>query len=85
MDRAPQQRLLDLDAFLLQVLNDPVRSGVFFAATTPAQIVDLASECGHKIAADDFCTLLQSNSGEFWVYGSSTMNPINHLQKVFSV
>ena len=85
MDRTPQQRLLDLDAFILQVLNDPARSGDFFAATTSEQMVDLATDCGFRFTPDDFSALLQSDQGEFWVYGYSAWNPLNHLRKVFSV
>ena len=71
--------------FRRQVLNDSGRSGDFFAATTSGQIVDLATECGFRFTAADFSALLQSNQGEFWVYGYNARNPLNHLQKVFSV
>jgi len=84
VDQISEYRLQNLDAFILQVLNDPARSGTFFAASTPEQIVDVAGACGFKITAADFRDLLQSNAGEFWIYGRSDKNPINHLCRVFS-
>ena len=79
--------LLDaLDHFLHQVDGDPEFEHEFYAATTPGEMVALAVNGGILIEADDFRALLRSGSTEFWlVRGGGNINPIAHLQQVFSV
>ena len=79
--------LLDaLDHFCLLVDGDPEVGRVFYAATTPEEMVALAVHCGILIDADDFRALLRSGSTEFWVVGGEVgANPIAHLQQVFGV
>ena len=79
--------LLDaLDHFLHQVDGDPEFEQEFYAATTPGEMVALAVNGGILIEADDFRALLRSGSTEFWlVRGGGNINPIAHLQQVFSV
>jgi len=79
--------LLDvLDHLCLLVDGDPEMAGDFYTANTPEEMVELATESGILIDADDFRALLRSGSTEFWeVGGEDSDNPIAHLQKVFSV
>lgn len=79
--------LLDaLDHFCHQVDTDPDVARLFYAATTPEEMVDLVQECGIFIGPDDFRALLRSGTTEFWlVRGGSAINPIAHLQQVFRV
>ncbi len=79
--------LLDaLDHFCLLVDGDPEVGRVFYAATTPEEMVSLAVEGGILIDAEDFRALLRSGSTEFWlVRGEDETNPIAHLLKVFRI
>ena len=79
--------LLDaLDHFCLLVDGDPEVGRVFYAATTPEEMVALAVDGGILIDAEDFRALLRSGSTEFWlVRGEESANPIAHLQQVFGV
>ena len=79
--------LLDaLDHFCLLVDGDPVVGRVFYAATTPEEMVTLAVDAGILIDAEDFRALLRSGSTEFWlVRGEDESNPIAHLLKVFRI
>jgi len=79
--------LLDvIDHLCLLVDGDPEFAGDFYAASTPIEMVELARESGILIDADDFRALLRSGSTEFWlVRGDERVNPITHLQKIFSV
>ena len=81
------QPLLDaLDHFCHQVDGDPEFERVFYAATTPAEMVTLAVESGILIEADDFRALLRGGSTEFWlVRGNDGDNPIAHLRTVFGL
>ena len=81
------QPLLDaLDHFCHQVDGDPEFERIFYAATTPAEMVTLAVESGILIEADDFRALLRSGSTEFWVVrGEDATNPITHLLRVFGI
>jgi hypothetical protein len=79
--------LLDaLDHFCHQIAIDPGVSRLFYAATTPDEMVALVQDCGIFIGPDDFRALLRNGTTEFWlVRGGSTINPIAHLQQVFRV
>ena len=79
--------LLDaLDHFCLLVDGDPEVGRVFYAATTPEEMVSLAVEGGILIDAEDFRALLRSGSTEFWlVRGEDETNPIAHLLKIFRI
>jgi hypothetical protein len=79
--------LLDaLDHFCHQVATDPDVARLFYAATTPDEMVGLVQECGIFIGPDDFRALLRNGTTEFWlVRGGSAINPIAHLQQVFRV
>jgi hypothetical protein len=79
--------LLDaLDHLCTQVDDDPEFARIFYAITTPDQMVDLAVESGILIDADDFRALLRSGSTERWlVRGEDSSNPIMHLQQVFAI
>lgn len=79
--------LLDaLDHFCHQVDGDPDFERIFYAATTPEEMVALAVNGGILIEAEDFRALLRSGSTEFWlVRGEDATNPIAHLQKVFNL
>ena len=79
--------LLDaLDHLCHQVDGDPDFARIFYAASTPAEMVNLAVERGILIEADDFRALLRSGSTEFWVVrGEDATNPITHLLRVFQI
>ena len=79
--------LLDaLDHFCHQVDTDPGVARLFYAATTPDEMVALVQDCGIFIGPDDFRALLRNGTTEFWlVRGGSAINPIAHLQQVFRV
>lgn len=86
VDSSSQPLLDALDHFCHQVDGDPDFRRVFYAATTPAEMVALAVESGILIDEEDFRALLRSGSTEFWlVRGSDGNNPIAHLQNVFRV
>ena len=86
MDSCSTPLLDALDHFLHQVDGDPEFEHEFYAATTPGEMVALAVNGGILIEADDFRALLRSGSTEFWlVRGGGNINPIAHLQQVFSV
>ena len=86
MDSGSTPLLDALDHFLHQVDGDLELEREFYAATTPAEMVDLAVNGGILIGADDFRALLRSGSTEFWlVRGVGNINPIVHLQQVFRV
>ena len=86
MDSSSQPLLDALDHFCHQVEGDPGFSSLFYAATTPGEMVTLAVESGILIDEEDFRALLRSGSTEFWlVRGGDGNNPIAHLQKVFRV
>ncbi len=79
-------RLDALDHFCHQVETGPDVARLFYAATTPGEMVDLVQECGIFIGPDDFRALLRSGTTELWlVRGGSAINPIAHLQQVFCV
>ncbi|MFZ4803276.1 MAG: hypothetical protein ACOYLI_01275 [Synechococcus lacustris] len=85
MEQSSHQLLDALDHFLHQVDGDPEFERIFYAATTPAEMVSLAVNSGILIEADDFRALLRSGSTEFWVACGDSRNPITHLQKIFKV
>ena len=86
MDHASQPLLDALDHLCHQVDGDAAFDRAFYAADTPQEMVDLAVESGILIDADDFRALLRSGSTEFWlVRGGDGINPIVHLQRVFSL
>lgn len=85
LENSPLHSLDALDHFLHQVDGDPAVETVFYAATTPAEMVELAVNGGILIDADDFRALLRSGSTEYWISSGYSRNPISHLQKVFGV
>ena len=85
MDRITEYRLQNLNAFVLQILNEPVRSATFYAATTPEQIVTLATVCGFNIRIDDLVELLRSHTGKLLIDGRNGKKPFNHLCQVLGV
>ncbi len=86
VDSSSQPLLDALDHFCHQVDGDPGFSRLFYAATTPEEMVTLAVESGILIDEEDFRALLRSGSTEFWlVRGGDGNNPIAHLQKVFRI
>lgn len=85
MDRITEYRLQNLNAFVLQILNEPGRSGTFYAATTPGEIVTLATVCGFNISIDDLGDLLRSHKGQLLIDGRNDKKPFNHLCQVFGV
>lgn len=86
MDHAQQPLLDALDHLCHQVDGDPALAERFYGASTPQEMVTLAVESGILIDADDFRALLRSGSTEFWlVRGGDGINPIVHLQRVFSL
>jgi hypothetical protein len=85
VDSASRPLLDALDHFLHHVLCDPAFERVFYAATTPEEMVAMAVENGILIEADDFRALLRGGSTEFWITSGDSRNPITHLQRVFSV
>lgn len=86
MDSSSQPLLDALDHFCHLVDGDPEFERVFYAATTPEEMVALAVDSGILIEADDFRALLRSGDTERWILrGDDDTNPITHLQKVFSI
>lgn len=86
VDSASPPLLDALDHFCHQVDGDPAFAQAFYRASTPAEMVALAVASGILIDAEDFRALLRSGSTEFWlVRGGDGINPIVHLQRVFSL
>ena len=81
------QPLLDaLDHFCHLVDGDPDFERIFYAATTPEEMVALAVEGGILIDEEDFRALIRSGSTEHSeVRGEDATNPISHLLRVFSI
>ena len=86
VDFASQPLLDALDHVCHLVDGDAAFARNFYRASTPGEMVALTVESGILIEADDFRALLRSGSTEFWlVRGGDSINPIAHLQRVFSI